>query len=90
MNLSLLIFDLDGTLIDSQRDLANSVNAMLRHFARPELSPEVIARYIGDGAPMLVRRATTRDVAAIRGTEVWLKVTPTMTSPDGKIVVNDA
>src|SRR5215467_9881212 len=30
------------------------------------------------------------DVAAIRGTEVWLKVTPTMTAPDGKIVVNDA
>ncbi len=53
----LLIFDLDGTLIDSQRDLANSVNAMLRHFERPELSPEVIARYIGDGAPMLIRRA---------------------------------
>ncbi|HET9831837.1 MAG TPA: DUF4175 family protein, partial [Vicinamibacterales bacterium] len=30
------------------------------------------------------------DVAAIRGTEVWLKVTPTMSAPDGKIVVNDA
>jgi phosphoglycolate phosphatase len=53
----LLIFDLDGTLIDSQRDLANSVNAMLRHFGRPELSAEVIAHYIGDGAPMLIRRA---------------------------------
>jgi phosphoglycolate phosphatase len=53
----LLIFDLDGTLIDSQRDLANSVNAMLRHFGRQELSAEVIARYIGDGAPMLIRRA---------------------------------
>ncbi|MFZ3213177.1 MAG: HAD-IA family hydrolase [Terriglobales bacterium] len=53
----LLIFDLDGTLIDSQLDLANSVNAMLRHFGRRELSPEVIANYIGDGAPMLIRRA---------------------------------
>ena len=53
----LLIFDLDGTLIDSQLDLANSVNAMLRHFGRKELSREVIANYIGDGAPMLVRRA---------------------------------
>src|SRR5689334_4102745 len=30
------------------------------------------------------------DVAAIRGTEVWLKVTPTMSAPDGKILVNDA
>ncbi|HVP52388.1 MAG TPA: HAD-IA family hydrolase [Terriglobales bacterium] len=53
----LLIFDLDGTLIDSQIDLANSVNAMLRHFGRQELSHEVIATYIGDGAPMLIRRA---------------------------------
>ena len=53
----LLIFDLDGTLIDSQLDLANSVNAMLRHFGRRELAPEVIANYIGDGAPMLIRRA---------------------------------
>jgi phosphoglycolate phosphatase len=53
----LLIFDLDGTLIDSRQDLANSVNAMLRHFGRPELPQEVIASYIGNGAPMLVRRA---------------------------------
>ena len=53
----LLIFDLDGTLIDSQLDLANSVNAMLRHFGRKELSHAVIAEYIGDGAPMLIRRA---------------------------------
>jgi len=55
--IKLLIFDLDGTLIDSQLDLANSVNAMLRHFGRKELSREVIATYIGDGAPMLIRRA---------------------------------
>ncbi|HZD95625.1 MAG TPA: HAD-IA family hydrolase [Candidatus Sulfotelmatobacter sp.] len=53
----LLIFDLDGTLIDSRQDLANSVNAMLRHFHRPELPEEVIASYIGNGAPMLVRRS---------------------------------
>ena len=53
----LLIFDLDGTLVDSRDDLANSVNAMLRNFERPELPHDVIATYIGDGAPMLVRRA---------------------------------
>ena len=53
----LLIFDLDGTLVDSRLDLANSVNAMLRHFQHPELPVDVIATYIGDGAPMLVRRA---------------------------------
>lgn len=53
----LLIFDLDGTLVDSRQDLANSVNAMLRHFHKPELPQEVIASYIGNGAPVLVRRS---------------------------------
>jgi phosphoglycolate phosphatase len=56
-DIKLLIFDLDGTLIDSRTDLANSVNGMLRHFGRKELPLDVIATYIGDGAPMLVRRA---------------------------------
>jgi len=55
--IKLLIFDLDGTLIDSRLDLVNSVNAALHHFHRPELPPEIIATYVGDGAPMLMRRA---------------------------------
>jgi phosphoglycolate phosphatase len=55
--IKLLIFDLDGTLIDSRLDLVHSVNAMLRHFERPALPGEVVASYVGDGAPMLVRRA---------------------------------
>jgi len=53
----LLVFDLDGTLIDSRLDLIHSVNAMLRHMGRPELDGDVIASYVGDGAPALVRRA---------------------------------
>lgn len=56
-SIKLLIFDLDGTLVDSRLDLIHSVNAMLEHFHRAELPGEVIASYIGDGAPMLVRRA---------------------------------
>ena len=56
-SIKLLIFDLDGTLVDSRLDLVHSVNAMLEHFRHPELPGEVIASYIGDGAPMLVRRA---------------------------------
>ena len=53
----LLVFDLDGTLIDSHVDLANSINAMLAHLGRPELPLAVIGGYIGDGATLLVRRA---------------------------------
>jgi len=55
--IGLVIFDLDGTLIDSERDLAASVNAMLVRYGRKDLPLEVIGTYIGDGAPMLIRRA---------------------------------
>ncbi|MGC2300826.1 MAG: HAD-IA family hydrolase [Acidobacteriaceae bacterium] len=53
----LIVFDLDGTLIDSRKDLTNSINAMLLEFGRQPLPEEIIANYIGDGAGMLVRRA---------------------------------
>jgi len=53
----LLVFDLDGTLIDSSLDLCNSVNAALAHVGKPQLPNALIASYIGDGAAMLVRRA---------------------------------
>ena len=64
----LLVFDLDGTLIDSRLDLIHSVNAMLQHIGRPALDGDVIASYVGDGAPALVRRAVgdTDDEALFR------------------------
>lgn len=55
--LRLIVFDLDGTLIDSRADLTQSVNAMLLHLHRRELPEDVIASYIGNGAGTLVRRA---------------------------------
>ena len=59
----LLIFDLDGTLIDSRLDLVHSVNATLRHMKRPELPDDVIASYVGDGAPALIGRALGQEAA---------------------------
>ena len=56
-SIQLVIFDLDGTLIDSRLDLVHSVNAALRHIGRPELPDDVIASYVGDGAPILIQRA---------------------------------
>lgn len=53
----LLVFDLDGTMVDSQKDLANSINATLNHYGKPELPLATISTYIGDGASTLVRRA---------------------------------
>ena len=55
--IQLAIFDLDGTLIDSRLDLVHSVNAALGHIGRPALPEDVIASYVGDGAPILIQRA---------------------------------
>jgi phosphoglycolate phosphatase len=62
-NIRALIFDLDGTLIDSKRDLIHSVNAMLREMGRAELAEETISGYIGHGAPQLVGRALGENAA---------------------------
>lgn len=52
-----VVFDLDGTLIDSRADLAQAVNHMLRRLGLPQLSVETVTGYIGEGARMLVKRA---------------------------------
>ncbi len=63
----LLIFDLDGTLIDSKTDLAHSVNATREYMGMPPISHELVSTYVGNGAPVLMRRslgpdATEQDV----------------------------
>lgn len=55
-----LIFDLDGTLIDSKQDLIRSVNAMLVEMGREPLHEDTVSSYIGHGAPRLVARALGR------------------------------
>jgi phosphoglycolate phosphatase len=62
-SIKLVIFDLDGTLIDSRLDLVHSVNAALLHIGRPELPDHVIASYVGDGAPILIQRALGSEAA---------------------------
>jgi phosphoglycolate phosphatase len=54
---SVLIFDLDGTLVDSKKDLTSSVNHVRLNFGLPQLTEHQIASFIGDGAQMLIRRA---------------------------------
>jgi phosphoglycolate phosphatase len=58
-----LIFDLDGTLIDSERDLVNSTNATLRHLTRPELPYAMVSSYIGHGVAKLVASALGPDAS---------------------------
>jgi len=55
--MSLVIFDLDGTLVDSVQDLANAVNATRESRGLPRLPDEQVASYVGNGAPVLIQRA---------------------------------
>jgi phosphoglycolate phosphatase len=75
-SIKLVIFDLDGTLIDSRLDLVHSVNAALRHIGRAALPDDVIASYVGDGAPILIQRAlggeTVDDLTLREGLQFFL------------------
>lgn len=55
--MDLYIFDLDGTLIDSETDLVLAVNAARHHMGLDALAPSLVASYVGNGAPVLIRRA---------------------------------
>jgi phosphoglycolate phosphatase len=55
--MDLLIFDLDGTLVDSKLDLAQAVNATRSHMGMSALDNERVYSYVGNGAPVLIRRA---------------------------------
>ncbi|WP_238325904.1 HAD family hydrolase [Bryobacter aggregatus] len=59
----LLIFDLDGTLIDSKADLVSSVNATRAYMQMPPLDESLIASYVGNGAPVLIKRAMGEDAS---------------------------
>jgi phosphoglycolate phosphatase len=56
---ALIVFDLDGTLVDSGLDLANAVNALIAELGRPALPEAAIISMVGDGAGVLIRRALT-------------------------------
>jgi len=55
--ISLFVFDLDGTLVDSRRDIAESANAVLEECGCEPHSEEAIGSMVGDGAALLIKRA---------------------------------
>lgn len=74
----ILVFDLDGTLIDSARDLAESIGEMLESYGADPLPTAEVVTMVGEGAPILVRRALARaglrldvDVALARFLEIY-------------------
>lgn len=56
-----VVFDLDGTLLDTYEDIADSLNAALAAAARPALPPALVKQYIGGGVEMLIQRALGSD-----------------------------
>jgi phosphoglycolate phosphatase len=55
----LLVFDLDGTLIDSRRDLADAANALIVEYGGSPLDVDAVTGMVGEGAALLVRRTLT-------------------------------
>src|SRR5262245_56299152 len=55
--MSLIVFDLDGTLIDSRLDLAESTNELLESYGAPPRPVDEVAGLVGEGAKVLVERA---------------------------------
>ncbi|HEY6050605.1 MAG TPA: HAD-IA family hydrolase [Thermoanaerobaculia bacterium] len=68
-----VIYDLDGTLVDSKDDLADSVNAMLSRLGLPERAPSVIHGFIGEGAERLIRRSlgTSQEHRLPQAAPIW-------------------
>ena len=63
---SAFIFDLDGTLVSSGRDIARAANAVRRHFDLQELPPAILTGYVGDGVRKLLERTLGHDAATGR------------------------
>ena len=71
-----VIFDLDGTLIDSRQDLVDATNATRVHLGMSTLGDDLVASYVGNGAPTLIRRALgagASDALVERGLAYFLK-----------------
>jgi phosphoglycolate phosphatase len=57
--IELVVFDLDGTLVDSHQDLATAANLLVRELGGDPITEEAVVRMVGEGAAVLVRRALT-------------------------------
>src|SRR5512143_4058492 len=64
ISVSAIVIDLDGTLLHTAPELAESANLMLRDMGRAPVSQELLMSYIGNGISWLVKRALTGDMHA--------------------------
>jgi phosphoglycolate phosphatase len=68
-----LVFDLDGTLVDSAPDIAAAVNGLFAELSLPEVEIPAIRRMIGDGAPVLLERALLHVGAAHKAADLMAR-----------------
>jgi phosphoglycolate phosphatase len=61
-----IVFDLDGTLIDSRRDITTAINRMREGYGLPPLSLDQVVRMVGEGARVLIKRAVGAELPAER------------------------
>ncbi len=73
---SAIVIDLDGTLLHTAPELAESANRMLRDMGRPAVSQELLMSYIGNGIHWLVKRALTGDMHAEPDAALFDKALP--------------
>jgi len=74
-----LVFDLDGTLVDSAPDIGVAINKVLREDRRPVLDPATVISFVGDGAARLVQRAFAASGPVPHGTVLDTLLTRFMT-----------
>lgn len=75
MNPAMILYDLDGTLVDTRQDIVNAATHMLAHFGKPPVSAETIHAYVGRGMPNLVRDCLqTQDESVVdQGMQIYRK-----------------
>jgi phosphoglycolate phosphatase len=76
LSISAIVIDLDGTLLHTAPELAESANRMLRDMGRPAVSQELLMSYIGNGVGWLVKRALTGDMHAEPDVALYKKALP--------------
>ena len=76
LRISAILIDLDGTLLHTAPELAESANRMLRDMGRPCAPQELLKSYIGNGISWLVKRALTGDMHAEPDVALYDKALP--------------
>ena len=82
--MALIVFDLDGTIVDSRRDLADSANQLIHELGGSPLPEEAVGQMVGEGAAMLVRRA----LAAARVPETSASLPRFLDIYDGRLLTH--